>query len=101
MDNIQTEFRIAHESLTRQAVQEVKNLRECLNVIDPDALENDDGTALADAVERIIFACEGIRKIGYAQEYVEAWEENGDPPQLSYRNDREPLKSFYKPDDRA
>lgn len=97
MDSAQ-DFETARKSLTCQVIREVKNLREYLSAIDPEELENDGGYMLADAIEKIVFVSEGIKKINYAQEYIDAWEENGDPPQLNYRNENELMKSFDKPD---
>lgn len=85
------EFETARASLVGQAENEVLTLRNYLGSIDEnDFLTNDQ--ILSDAILRVFYVAEGLKKIANVLQYVDAWEENGDPPQLSYMKNEDEHK---------
>ena len=79
---METEFRIARESLNGQFNAEVLALRDYLKDISEEDLDNP--KKAGEVISAIYYTNKGIEKIAHAMEYVDAWEENGDPPQFSY-----------------
>lgn len=79
---METELKIAEESLNNQFDQEILDLRDYLKDITKEKLLMPE--IAAEAAEKIFYAFEGIKKISCVLNYVCAWEENGDPPQFHY-----------------
>lgn len=86
-DEVTTEFGIARKSLIFQSEKEVINLKNYLNSISDDDIRGDDSKILGDAVLQIFLTGEGLKRLAGVMEYIDLWEENGDPPQLSYIDD--------------
>lgn len=64
--------------------QEILKLKHFMEAIDEDKF-SEDPKAVAEIVERIFYANEGINKLANVLSFIDCWEENGDPPQLSQR----------------
>ena len=77
------DFEIARKSLVGQIDNKILKLKDKLKDITQEDL--DDYRKVADIVETIFYASEDIRQISSVLHYIVAWEENGDPPQLSYK----------------
>lgn len=78
------EIEIARESLLRQAEDEVMSLRTYLGAIDERMLRSEE-VILGATVEKLLITTKSIENIASVLRYLNAWEENGDPPQLSYK----------------
>ena len=76
------ELRIARGSLLKQFDEEVLRLKDYLKDISEKDLLNPQKTGAI--VEEIFCTCKGIEKIAHVMEYIDAWSENGDPPQFRY-----------------
>lgn len=80
------DFEIARKSLVGQVDKTILKLKDDLKDITQEDLDNGD-QKIMDIIKAILCASEDIRQISSVLRYIDAWEENGDPPQLSYKKE--------------
>ena len=64
-------------------VQEIEDLKEYLTPFSYQDIEDVDGEELAEITNRIFYAAEGLKKLSTVLTFMDCWEENGEPPQIS------------------
>jgi len=78
--------------------REILNLKHFMETIDENTFGNDQRT-VANIVEQIFYANEGIKKLVNVLSFIDCWEENGEPPQLSQHarfEEKSELKDWQK-----
>ena len=79
------DFEIARKSLVGQAYKTILKLKDTLKDITQEDLYDD--KKLNDIITAMFYADKDICQISSVLKYIDAWEENGDPPQLSYKKE--------------
>ena len=87
-------FNEVRTNLTNDIDKEILSLKHFLEGVDEDKVINDPEIC-AEVAERIFYAAEGLKKISSVLEVIDGWEENGDPPQLSNK-EQSNLKDWQK-----
>ena len=75
-------FNEVRTNLINDIDKEILSLKHFLEGVDEEKVINDPEIC-AEVAERIFYAAEGLKKISSVLEFIDGWEENGDPPQLS------------------
>ena len=75
------DFEEVQTGLNKQIDQEILGLKEYLKDIQPDDLKDSEKTG--EIVERIFYASEGLKRLACVLGFMDCWEDNGQPPQIS------------------
>ena len=76
------DFEDVRISLSNGIDREILNLKHFMETIDEDTFGNDPHV-VGKITERIFYVSEGLKKLGAVLSFIDCWEENGEPPQLS------------------
>ena len=76
------DFEDVRINLSNGIDREILNLKHFMETIDENTFGNDQRT-VANIAERIFYASEGLKKLSAVLGFIDCWEENGEPPQLS------------------
>ena len=77
------DFEEARIGLSNQIKREITELKKNLEEFDEKAAFDYD--SVAKAAERIFYAAEGLKKLSNVLDYIDCWEENDEPPQISWK----------------
>lgn len=92
------DFEDVRISLSNGIDREILNLKHFMETIDENTFSYDPRT-VANIIERIFYANEGLKKLIAVLGFIDCWEENGELPQLSQHasfEEKSELKDWQK-----
>lgn len=92
------DFEEVRTSLCNGIDREILELKHFMESIDENTF-NTDPAVISEIVERILYASEGLKKLAGVLSFIDCWEENGEPPQLSRKASFLEEKTNANPED--
>lgn len=78
------DFEEVRVGLSNQIDREVLGLKHYMEALDEETITSDPDQ-MAEVVERIFYTFSGLEKLAAVLGFMDCWEENGEPPQISYK----------------
>ena len=78
------DFEEVRVGLSNQIDREVLGLKHYMEALDEEVITSNPDL-MGKVVERIFYTFSGLEKLAAVLSFIDCWEENGEPPQLSYR----------------